>query len=533
MSSNRFWTRGVFLQYGGLAGIVVLAFSLRLWNIGFGLPYIYHPDEPRCIDSAQFLFKTGNLNPRALPNTSSTSCVYVLNAAAYVPYYLAGKMLGVFHHRKDVPALEMLVMGTGRTSMPSTVLLGRTLTVLFGVGNVVLVFLIGRVLLGSPGAGLLAALMLAVSPTNVTHSRYITPDTFLVFFVLAAFWGAAHISRGGKLIHYALSGAAIGCAVSTKVNGVLVALPCLIAHFYNKGWRQGLRRPHLYVAIAAGAVGCLATTPFLLVNPGDVVRDILFEGRHYSSGHAGMEGDSFAWYVKYLWQVEGIAAVLMIAEVLRALYLRSKPTLFLAVYPVIWFLFIISFIVRNDRTLMPMTPFVFLLASSLLTAVGRWLGRSRWNSWAIPAMAICVSLVLARPLMRTVKDAKDAAALGVVDARETSRVWIEKNLPAKSRIAIESYSPFVDPTRFEIYAVGKIIDFPPETYMKDGFDYLVFSSRMYRRFLSDPKRYALEASRYDLFFKIFPLVKRFDDGGCEIRVCRVKREEGAGAAALE
>ncbi|MBN1867101.1 glycosyltransferase family 39 protein [Candidatus Sumerlaeota bacterium] len=518
MSSNRFWLRGVSLEWWGLAGIVLMALSLRLWGIGYGLPFIYHSDEPRYVEGAQVLFKTHSLDPKSLPERSSSTFVYVANAVAYVPYYWVGRLCGVFHAPTDVPAPTMLEMGVGKTSMPSTFLLGRTLTLLFGVASVVLTFLIGRRLLRSPAVGLLAAAMLAVSPTDVVHSRYVTPDTFLAFFMLMAFWGAAGLSREGNLLHYVVSGIALGCAVSTKITGVLMAIPCLIAHFYRTRWR-GFRGPHLYVAVAAGCIAFLATTPYVFGDVRRVVRDVLFEGRHYSGGHAGMEGDTLRWYIGYLWRVEGLAAALMIVEILRALYRRSKPILFLAVYPAGYFVFISSLVVRNDRTLLPMTPFMFLLASSLIVAVWRGLDRPRWRVWMRPALAIVVAAVLVRPLPRTVKDTVRMTAL---DGREKARVWIEENVPEKARIGIEAYTAFVDPDRFDVYAFPRIIAFPPIWYVQNGFDYLVFGHWTFGRFLADPKRYAAEASRYEVFFKSFPLVETFRGGGCEVRIYKVR-----------
>ena len=41
-----------------ISAILGIALILRVWGINFGLPYLYHPDEPRYEISAQLLFKT-------------------------------------------------------------------------------------------------------------------------------------------------------------------------------------------------------------------------------------------------------------------------------------------------------------------------------------------------------------------------------------------------------------------------------------------------------------------------------------------
>ncbi|HSE68039.1 MAG TPA: hypothetical protein VLB12_13715, partial [Gemmatimonadales bacterium] len=51
------------LELGLLAAILVIALALRAWALDFGLPYLYHPDEPSKIEIAQNIVKTGDLNP--------------------------------------------------------------------------------------------------------------------------------------------------------------------------------------------------------------------------------------------------------------------------------------------------------------------------------------------------------------------------------------------------------------------------------------------------------------------------------------
>jgi len=68
-----------------LIGVTLLAISLRIWGINFGLPYLYHPDEPVGVRIAQRMFKTGDLNPHFYHWPSLT---FYINALAYIPYYL-------------------------------------------------------------------------------------------------------------------------------------------------------------------------------------------------------------------------------------------------------------------------------------------------------------------------------------------------------------------------------------------------------------------------------------------------------------
>jgi hypothetical protein len=116
------------------------------------------------------------------------------------------------------------------------------------------------------------------------------------------------------------------------------------------------------------------------------------------------------------------------------------------------------------------------------------------------------------------------AELHTVDSRETARVWIEDNLPPGSRIAVESYSPFVDPNRFAVQGIGQMFDHPPDWYQDQGLEYLVFSQGMFGRFLQEPGKYPDQVAAYDQLFETFELVRTFTDGGYEVRIYRIPEE---------
>lgn len=496
-----------------LIAVTLLAISLRIWGIDFGLPYLYHPDEPVGVGIAQNMFKTGDLNPHFF---NYPSLFFYINALAYIPYYLVGRLAGVFHSRADIPGAIMLAMGVGRAPMPTTWLLGRIVTVTFGSAAVVLVFLIGRGLTNSDVVGLLAAIMMAISPTNVANSRFITPDTLLIFFALLSFWGSVGILQQGKAWHYIVGGIASGLVASTKYNGALVIASVVSAHFLRCRLR-GFKERRLYLALALGVAAFFVTTPFALLDHRKFLADLQFEARHYATGHAGMEGNTLNWYLTYLWQVEGPVAFLAVLEIIRGIYRRSKQTILLSVLPLVYFTFIGSFAVRNDRTLLPLTPFLFLLASSLLVNLFGQADTRRSNArklliCGVGALALA-SLTL--PFLQTVRN---NVQLTTVDSRETARIWIAHNLPSGAQIAIESYAPYVEPQRFSVQGFGRMIDHTPEWYLANGFEYLVFSAGMFGRFYREPDRYSHEVSQYEDLFRAFGMVKRFTDGGYEVRI---------------
>jgi len=417
--------------------VLLLALSMRIWGVGYDLPYVYHPDEPAYVNISQRIFKTGDLNPHFF---KYPSLFFYINAAAYTPYYFYKKSVGIYTSRSDIAPLKTLAIGVTKAPIPAAVLLGRIITVLFGVGAVVFTYLIGRQLTGKMTVGLFASLLMAVSPATVGHSRLITPDTFVVFFAAASFLFTVLVYQQAKTWQYILAGICIGLTASSKYNGALIVFPLLLAHFFHHG-RSALKKRNLYLALLMCIMGFLATTPYSLMDFHKFIADLKFEAKHYATGHAGMEGGVLKWYLRYMWLSAGIVYIFAALEIFRGIIVRNKELILLSIFPIVYFVFINSFVVRNERTFLPLTPFLFLLAASFLTTLIHMAskpGVKPLKKWVVSGIVILAAAGLCQPAAKTVWQ---TLRLTMPNSRETARVWINNNLEAGAKIAIEPYSP--------------------------------------------------------------------------------------------
>ncbi|MGK7911707.1 MAG: ArnT family glycosyltransferase [Synechococcus sp.] len=498
-----------------LLGIIVLiALGIRVWGVNFGLPNLFHPDEPNKIIMAQNMFKTGDLNPHYFKKP--TLFIYI-NALAYIPYFLIGKLLGLLDKPTDILSPIVLEGGVGYSPMPSVVLMGRMLTVLISTASIIAIFFVGKQISGRNAVGLLAAIMMTASPINVENSRYITSNAFLTFFVVAVTWTAVRIFQTGKTKYYIFAGIATGLAISSKYPGILVGIIPLVAHFLqSKGNRitdNRLRLAAIFVVVAF-----FSTTPFALLDPVTFLKDTLGEFFHYSSGHPGMEGKSLEFYVNLMWKNAGIFYILAAFGILTGLLRRSKEIFLLSIYPVVYFIFICSFTVRNDRTFLPMSPLMFLLAASFITYLFGNAKALKSNAARQLSIFFITALLVTSLITPTSRVIAKADRLLRVDSRETARVWISENFLPGTNFAIERYSPFIDPELFSVHTEAYIINREPEWYVENQFDYVVFSIGAYGRYFRDRDRYSIEAEKYDVLFERFTLVKEFKDGGYTIRI---------------
>jgi 4-amino-4-deoxy-L-arabinose transferase-like glycosyltransferase len=501
-----------------LLGIILLALVLRIWAVDFGLPYLYHPDEPDKIVTALRMLKTGDLNPHYF---KKPSLFLYLNTLAYVPYSMAVQQAGVIGARADIPEPTMLAMGVGIEPLPSVVLVSRLMSVFFGTAAVAVCFWAAWRLTSRSAAGLLAAALLAVSPTCVMNSRYIAPESLLTFLLLLTLGASAQIWQRGQTRYYVLAGLAAGLTAASKYNGALVVLVIIAAHFLREG-RSGWRKRNLYLAIGLSAVGFVAATPYAILDFSKFIADFSNQAQAYSTGHFGMEGNTFAWYLSYLWLFEGPVVVLAVIQVIRGVFSRSRAVLLVSVFPVAYFVFVNLYVVRNDRLILPLLPFLFILAAMLAVDLFDQLKlRAFYRPWVKWIIGVGLILVMIFPLAQTVYSTTQFAA---IDSRETARVWIDQNLPPGSKIALESYAPYIDPGKYTVQGFLRIIDHPVAWYADNGYEYIVVSEGMFGRFFLEPERYAAEVAQYEELFQTLEPVRLFTDGGYDMRIYRISTE---------
>jgi 4-amino-4-deoxy-L-arabinose transferase-like glycosyltransferase len=511
-----------------LAALVVLvsvALYFRVWGLAYGLPALHHPDEPNKVSIAQDMIRSGDPNPHYFKK--GTMLIYA-TAAAQAGYYGWGRVAGWFDEFDDVAAPKFLVYGTGWTSQPGTFLVARWMSVLLGVGCVLLIHAIASKIGGDARAGLAAAAVASVAPTAVEHSRYITVDVYATFFCLVVVLFSLRLYDSGRFRDAMLAGIATGLAAGSKYPAALAGLAPALAQLLGAG-RRSLLGAWLALPLAA-ALGFLATTPFALVAWPEFRRDFVHEQQHYTTGHVGMEGATASYYGDQLWNVEG-ATVCVLAAAGLFLVVRRRPAAaaVLLVFPVVYFASIVGLPVRNARTLLPALPFFYVLAGvAVAEAFGLLERLGRGRRVALVAALAAFVWMLSFPAARSAEQGRRAASLVAV---ESARRWVIDHVPAGSRVLLESYAPYVDPERYRVRAQPFLVETAPST-IASGFDYVIAARRSYGRFYRNPVRYRAQVEAYDRLFASMTQVASFRDFGSEIRIFKVGSGAGGSSGAV-
>jgi 4-amino-4-deoxy-L-arabinose transferase-like glycosyltransferase len=154
----------------------------------------------------------------------------------------------------EFPLLHLLTALVWRASGVSSAA-GRLVPVVFSVGTVWVLYLLGTRMFGRP-AGRAAAFVLATSPTTVYFGRTLLSDVPMLFFSVGAVLGYAAYAQSGRRWHAFAGTLSLALAGLVKIPAILVLGPVVWIGLVTRG-RYVFRDPW-YVAAPLAAMGAVA-----------------------------------------------------------------------------------------------------------------------------------------------------------------------------------------------------------------------------------------------------------------------------------
>jgi len=267
---------------------------------------------------------------------------------------------------------------------------------------------------------LLAASVLGTSWEAAYHLRWVAPDGVLMQFGALTMLCTIAALRGRRPRAWlSLAAVAAGLATGTKYPAGLLLVPVLLAAAAARrrgelpGACFGLLRP-----LVLFTVTYLLTTPGTLLEPRKFVEDVLYEMRHYRSGHpahqigAGPEHlwENLRWLALVLPSHSPLAAAawsLLALVGTAALWRESRlrALIFLS-FPVLYLLQMSSQRAMLVRNLLVLAPFLAVLAARGAAFLWRR-GRSRAARGALAALVAVLVLVDTASLLHAARTIRE------------------------------------------------------------------------------------------------------------------------------
>ena len=242
-----------------------MALALRVWGIGFGLPLLYHPDEPAYVLQA---LAVGRGLPDGLTFANPPLFKYLL-LAEYAADYAFGRLAGTVRTQQDF-------VDQFRADPSRLYLLARLTSAIFGALAAVAAVALGTAAAGRR-VGLIAGSLTAIAYLLARDSHFGVNDALVTLLVTLGLVACVRVVRGGSRGDYLLAGALAGLAFAAKYHGIALLLPLALAHLWRPA--AGRRTSSLLLALGAAAVTALAAFPSLVTET-DARRSFSF--REYS-----------------------------------------------------------------------------------------------------------------------------------------------------------------------------------------------------------------------------------------------------------
>ncbi len=454
--------------------ILLLGIALRVMGLRWGLPnaehlYSYHPDEIPILGAVlQVDVFSGHLNPHFF--NYGTLYIYLIYFA-----YLIALGTGLVAAGPQVPAYEQLAQ---------LHLVGRGVTVFFGVATILLTYFLARRITGQSGA-LLAAFLMAVVPGHVANSHYATVDVTLTFWVTLALLSMTHIESAEDRKWVFWSGLVVGLATATKYSAGLLVVPlsfqCWRVSSHRRDAESAEKKPDsesasslrslrlcgamfkrvLLLALAGTVLGFVIGCPFSLLAFPEFKRDFLFELHHSQTGSGLIfQGTGNGWWyhvAENLPYAVGVPWFFIAIGFVWGIRVRNREPDSQRLLVLLWTLLILAVIgyakIRFQRYLLPTLPCLVVLLADMLTAAVRWDIQSErelketmraWK-WARTPLYPSLAVPLAIAVMMLYSGLNAAHQFCERDPRNAAARWLKPQLHTGSTIGLINVPWFYTP----------------------------------------------------------------------------------------
>jgi hypothetical protein len=330
-------------------------------------------------------------------------------------------------------------------------LLARSLSVAFDCGTLLVVYALAASLAGA-WWGVLAALLVAISPIHIQLAHYYTVDTMLTFWAVLGAWMGLRLGVTGRGRWAVALGILTGIAAATKLVGVSLLL------FVWLGWLVALAKGAkpvrvwkrlLLATLRSVWAAAIAAIVFAIADPYAIIDGMAFLNEAANQAMMARGDPRYPYILQFYYTLPyvypfvqnltrgwGIGAGLLVWAGLvwgavRTLWdRRLSAWSVLALWSLAFFLVLGSWHAKFPRYLLPIMPLMCVLAAGMLAAA--------WNRWrrgiARAGLALLVVVLVG---MTSVY----AIAVDGVFGREHPWVsasrWIYENIPTWARVTTE------------------------------------------------------------------------------------------------
>ena len=337
--------------------------------------------------------------------------------------------------------LKIARVPTERTKIANSAKLvgSRLLTTALYLGTVALAYNIGCRFYGRFSAALIG-FVFATSAGFIAYAHFLTADTPLLFWMLAAFWFAQQLTFAPTAWNYGMAGFLTGIATATKYNGLAVGIALVVAHFFATR-RESIRRIFLSrqfgIGLVMAPVGFVLGCPTALYEPRRFWHDFIYNYTVTPRYSGQPDRANYLGAIARIPEIVGIPGAILIVGlailscilILRRRSLSDAATRGFILSSAVFLLYILkigTFPRTETRYVLPAIPFLILMIGPALQTFER-------RKWIL---ALLLPILIYNCLCSYLvgKRFND-------DPRLKAQLWMVENVPRGSVIESSGTSP--------------------------------------------------------------------------------------------
>ncbi len=503
--------RNSYAQGFLFAFLLVAAAAVRIWGLGFGLPYKYHIDEPPSVLAAlriaqgDFVIEYPPLSPN-LQQLVLTGLYGILFIVQLVGGYVSSPEQFALTYQQDPTVFYLLARGL---SVLSSLL---TLCILYR--------LVSK--LRNRQTAILAVFLLAFCFLDVRHSHFVEPYSLIALMAVITAYAAIQYLSVKKLVWLLVSGIASGIGVGLRFSTAPLVVGPLLAiglQFFRREDKPASKIRTLLVHVAllllSFVVGLLVGTPSLILNTRNSLSTAATQIALAATaegfwGFAFTDWPTWRFYgaiLEIAWGMPVIIAIML--GFLRAIKSYDEETFVILIFPLLYSVVLLSASAASSsfaRYLVPVLPFLALLGADGVMVITEWLSKYLPAKFKTTMMIFLAIMLISVPAARIIRL---DYLWTQTDTRTLAKEWIEQHIPSNLRIAIQWHGPPLatqddpEPNSSRVYEVDLLDPFSSDSemysiqhYWAQGFDYIILSSYIYELHRVEPVENSLRQAFY-------------------------------------
>ncbi|KKS65312.1 hypothetical protein A3E45_01190 [Candidatus Daviesbacteria bacterium RIFCSPHIGHO2_12_FULL_43_11] len=367
----------------------------------------------------------------------------------FIPVYSLGYLI---IHIGDLPSLlrsspdqlwSIISTNIFGPSRVNVIFWGRYVTALFGVGVVLMSYLLSKQLFRSVAIALSTAFLVAINYRQVLNSHFGLPDIYNAFFLLLALWIIAKLINQQTRLNYILTGFAVALSFSTKFF-FYIFIPLFVAvTFYSlksksteKFLKTFFKIDHLLMISVALCVIIILGVYHLIYWP-ETIKQLNYLSLRNRAGTMAL--DIFA--ISYLYNIMlgPLTTILIILGIFYGIIRRFFVTFLLLslLIPFLFFLLYYSQAGSSPRNFVTITPLLLMFSSLGIYSIWNFL--LKYSKFLAVFFCAFIMIIITSEALRN-------SLVVPIEYSKTwnyklAQNWLGKNLPEKSTILAYHYAP--------------------------------------------------------------------------------------------